>query len=45
MSLSFIQAFKSAERKTKMTLKEVSAVAKIQKARKVHWYVRHWCLS
>lgn len=29
---------KSAEKKTKQTLKEASTVAKIKKARKVHWY-------
>lgn len=31
------QALKSAERKTKQTLKEASTVAKILKARKTHW--------
>eukprot|EP00731_Ephydatia_muelleri_P028292 Em0019g1165a len=40
------KAFKSAERKTKMTLKEASAVAKIQKARKVHWFEKfYWFIS
>ena len=33
------QALKSAERKTKQTLKEASTVAKILKARKTHWQV------
>ena len=31
------QALKSAEKKAKQTLKEASKVAKILKARKVHW--------
>ena len=35
-----IQALKSAEKKTKKALKEVSTITKIQKARKVHWYDR-----
>lgn len=34
-----LQALKSAEKKAKQTLKEASKVAKILKARKVHWYV------
>ena len=37
MIVIFEQAMKSAERKAKLTLKEASKVAKIQKARKVHW--------
>ncbi len=34
---SFVKAFKSAEKKTKETLKEVAAVASINKARKTYW--------
>lgn len=37
-----LQALKSAEKKAKQTLKEASKVAKILKARKVHWYVRKY---
>ncbi len=36
--LSWLEAFKSAEKKTKQTLKEVQTVTSIQKARKVFWY-------
>ncbi len=40
------QALKSAERKTKQTLKEAAAVAKILKARKVHWFEKFfWFIS
>ena len=39
-----IQALKSAEKKTKKALKEVSTITKIQKARKVHWYDRVACM-
>lgn len=33
------QALKSAERKTKETLKEVATAATINKARKTYWYI------
>jgi len=33
-----MQALKSAERKTKQTLKEVQTTATINKARKTYWY-------
>ncbi|XP_064403966.1 ribosome quality control complex subunit NEMF-like isoform X2 [Halichondria panicea] len=40
------KALKSAERKTKQTLKEAAAVAKILKARKVHWFEKFfWFIS
>uniref|UniRef100_A0A8B9GV30 NFACT RNA-binding domain-containing protein n=1 Tax=Astyanax mexicanus TaxID=7994 RepID=A0A8B9GV30_ASTMX len=42
----FIQAFKSAEKKTKQTLKEVQTVTTIQKARKVYWFEKFlWFIS
>lgn len=34
-----MQALKSAERKTKETLKEVATAATINKARKTYWYI------
>ena len=34
-----VQALKSAEKKTKQTLKDASTIAKIKKARKIHWLV------
>lgn len=37
------QAFKSAEKKTKQTLREVQTVTTIQKARKVYWQVQLRC--
>uniref|UniRef100_A0AAR2M3I4 NFACT RNA-binding domain-containing protein n=1 Tax=Pygocentrus nattereri TaxID=42514 RepID=A0AAR2M3I4_PYGNA len=40
------QAFKSAEKKTKQTLKEVQTVTTIQKARKVYWFEKFlWFIS
>ncbi len=42
----FPQALKSAEKRTKQTLKEAAAVAKILKARKVHWFEKFfWFIS
>ena len=39
-------AFKSAEKKTKQTLKEVQTVTSIQKARKVYWFEKFlWFIS
>uniref|UniRef100_A0A8C9W4J7 Ribosome quality control complex subunit NEMF n=1 Tax=Scleropages formosus TaxID=113540 RepID=A0A8C9W4J7_SCLFO len=41
-----LQAFKSAEKKTKQTLKEVQTVVTIQKARKVYWFEKFlWFIS
>uniref|UniRef100_A0A8C4QEM1 Ribosome quality control complex subunit NEMF n=1 Tax=Eptatretus burgeri TaxID=7764 RepID=A0A8C4QEM1_EPTBU len=41
-----IQAFKSAEKKTWQTLKEVRVVASIQKARKIYWFEKLlWFIS
>lgn len=37
IDIFFLKAFKSAEKKTKQTLKEVQTVTTIQKARKVFW--------
>ncbi|XP_067310891.1 ribosome quality control complex subunit NEMF-like isoform X2 [Pseudorasbora parva] len=40
------KAFKSAEKKTKQTLKEVQTVTSIQKARKVYWFEKFlWFVS
>uniref|UniRef100_A0A8C2VQN0 Nuclear export mediator factor n=1 Tax=Chinchilla lanigera TaxID=34839 RepID=A0A8C2VQN0_CHILA len=40
------KAFKSAEKKTKQTLKEVQTVTSIQKARKVYWFEKFlWFIS
>uniref|UniRef100_A0A667YU18 Ribosome quality control complex subunit NEMF n=1 Tax=Myripristis murdjan TaxID=586833 RepID=A0A667YU18_9TELE len=40
------KAFKSAEKKTKQTLKEVQTVTTIQKARKVYWFEKFlWFIS
>uniref|UniRef100_A0A8C9VER4 Ribosome quality control complex subunit NEMF n=1 Tax=Scleropages formosus TaxID=113540 RepID=A0A8C9VER4_SCLFO len=40
------KAFKSAEKKTKQTLKEVQTVVTIQKARKVYWFEKFlWFIS
>ncbi|XP_028677833.2 ribosome quality control complex subunit NEMF-like isoform X1 [Erpetoichthys calabaricus] len=40
------KAFKSAEKKTKQTLKEVQTVSTIQKARKVYWFEKFlWFIS
>ncbi|GLH01516.1 Nuclear export mediator factor NEMF homolog [Gryllus bimaculatus] len=40
------KAFKSAEKKTKQTLKEVQAITHINKARKVFWFEKfHWFIS
>ncbi|RXM94189.1 Nuclear export mediator factor NEMF [Acipenser ruthenus] len=40
------KAFKSAEKKTKQTLKEVQTVITIQKARKVYWFEKFlWFIS
>lgn len=40
------KAFKSAEKKTKQTLKEVQTVTTIQKARKVYWFEKFlWFVS
>lgn len=40
------KAFKSAEKKTKQTLKDVQTVTSIQKARKVYWFEKFlWFLS
>lgn len=40
------KAFKSAEKKTKQTLKEVQAITNISKARKVFWFEKfHWFIS
>ncbi|XP_069493509.1 ribosome quality control complex subunit NEMF isoform X2 [Ambystoma mexicanum] len=40
------KAFKSAEKKTKQTLKEVQTVSSIQKARKVYWFEKFlWFIS
>lgn len=40
------KAFKSAEKKTKQTLKEVQTVTNIQKARKVYWFEKFlWFIS
>ena len=39
-------ALKSAEKKTKQTLKEVAAIANINKARKVFWFEKFfWFIS
>lgn len=41
-----VKAFKSAEKKTKQTLKEVQAITHINKARKVFWFEKfHWFIS
>ncbi|XP_049948427.1 ribosome quality control complex subunit NEMF-like [Schistocerca serialis cubense] len=43
---SHSKALKSAERKTKQTLKEVQAMVNISKARKVYWFEKfHWFIS
>ncbi|CAM9584233.1 unnamed protein product [Lampetra planeri] len=40
------KAFKSAEKKTRQTLKEVQVVSSIQKARKVYWFEKFlWFIS
>ncbi|KAI4903712.1 hypothetical protein NFI96_030768 [Prochilodus magdalenae] len=40
------KAFKSAEKKTKQTLKEVQTVTTIQKARKIYWFEKFlWFIS
>ncbi|XP_048830455.1 ribosome quality control complex subunit NEMF-like [Brienomyrus brachyistius] len=40
------KAFKSAEKKTKQTLKEVQTVVTIQKARKIYWFEKFlWFIS
>ncbi|XP_052008996.1 ribosome quality control complex subunit NEMF-like isoform X2 [Xyrauchen texanus] len=40
------KAFKSAEKKTKQTLKEVQTVTSIQKARKIYWFEKFlWFIS
>ncbi|XP_076044571.1 nuclear export mediator factor NEMF homolog Clbn [Oratosquilla oratoria] len=40
------KAFKSAEKKTRQTLKEVAAITSINKARKVHWFEKFlWFIS
>ncbi|KAM4853727.1 ribosome quality control complex subunit NEMF [Thomomys bottae] len=40
------KAFRSAEKKTKQTLKEVQAVTSIQKARKIYWFEKFlWFIS
>lgn len=40
------QALKSAEKKTKQTLKEAAVVSKIRKARKTHWFEKfYWFIS
>lgn len=41
-----VKAIKSAERKTHQALKEVNAIANINKARKVHWFEKYlWFIS
>ncbi|GAB6026032.1 hypothetical protein CHUAL_012242 [Chamberlinius hualienensis] len=43
---SSAKAYKSAEKKTKQTLKEVATVTNIKKARKVHWFEKFfWFIS
>ncbi|KAK7079903.1 hypothetical protein SK128_022376, partial [Halocaridina rubra] len=40
------KAFKSAEKKTRQTLKEVAAITNINKARKTHWFEKFlWFIS
>ncbi|XP_019850525.1 PREDICTED: nuclear export mediator factor Nemf-like [Amphimedon queenslandica] len=40
------KALKSAERKTKQTLKEAAVISRITKARKVHWFEKfYWFIS
>ncbi|CAI8001853.1 Nuclear export mediator factor Nemf [Geodia barretti] len=40
------KALKSAEKKTKQTLKDASTIAKIKKARKIHWFEKfYWFIS
>ena len=43
---SSFKAMKSAEQKTKQTLKEAATIASINKARRVHWFERFlWFIS